>query len=366
MVIWWYNILIWFRKVGRMIVKKIFILTIFLFALAYAIGKIPPSEQVKESSCPPIEMPPYNEISKDIISTSLLIISVEVSILAVVFALGKAFSYEKLITYSRGELTQTLANIILIAVIFAFFSIINTYDTIESLQLQLSDMRCSGYNYALPAFIWNAILSFFAEFELKQVNVDIPIPVGPEIWIKIILGVNEIQFVEGISPFLDVIDRLLGFFSGGYLFIFATQIFLNFIIEMFPTLLYLGLLLRVIPWTRSAGGYLIAFFITFYFFYPILLQYIFSVEEFKTIEFEVTLPNAGAINPSDTPQVLKSVGAFPPQVISLEYFTIDFVNLAIKFILPILLCFIMSLMLVEEIASILGSYMTRTTLFRLI
>jgi len=344
-----------------MIVKKIFILTIFLFTLAYAGEKIYPGDRVKGSSCPPIEIPPYKEISKDIISTSLLIISVEVSILAVVFALGKAFSYEKLITYSRGELTQTLANIILIAVIFAFFSIINTYDTIKSLQSQLSDIRCSGYNYALPMFIWNAVASFFAEFTLKGVSVGIPL--GP---IQIILGVNEIQFVEGVSPFLDVIDRLFGFFSGGYLFIFATQIFLNFIIEMFPTLLYLGLLLRVIPWTRSAGGYLIAFFITFYFFYPILLQYLFSVEEFKTIEYEVTLPNVGTINPSDTPQVLQSIGVFPPQVTGLEYFTIDFVNLAIKFILPILLCFIMSLMLVEEIASILGSYMTRVTLFKLI
>jgi hypothetical protein len=349
-----------------MIVKKIFILTIFLFTLAYAGEKIYPVDRVEGSFCPPIEIPPYKEISKDIISTSLLIISVEVSVLAVVYALGKVFSHEKLITYSRGELTQALANIILIAVIFAFFSIINTYDTIKSLQSQLSDIRCSGYKYALPMFVWNAIASLFAEFELNQVKVDIPIPVAPAVWIKIILGVNKIQFVEGVSPFLDVIDRLFGFFSGGYLFFFATQIFLNFIIEMFPTLLYLGLLLRVIPWTRSAGGYLIAFFITFYFFYPILLQYLFSIEEFKTIEYGVTLPNAGTINPSDTLQVLQSIGVFPPQVTGLEYFTIDFVNLAIRFILPILLCFIMSLMLVEEIASILGSYMTRVTLFKLI
>jgi hypothetical protein len=123
---------------------------------------------------------------------------------------------------------------------------------------------------------------------------------------------------------------------------------------MFPILLYLGLLLRVIPWSRSAGGYLISFFIVFYFFYPLLLSFFFSLEPFKKIEFTTNT------------SLLSYFLPFPPQVSLLESFTVDFLNVAIKFILPLILCFIVSLMLVEEFGAILGSFLTRPTLFRLI
>jgi hypothetical protein len=168
------------------------------------------------------------------------------------------------------------------------------------------------------------------------------------------MGLNKIQIIDGIAPFLDVIDRLFSFFSYSFIFIIATQIFLfNFITEMFPILLYLGLLLRVVPWTRSAGGYLISFFIGFYFFYPLLLTFFFSLDTFRNIQLQANVSSLSYLAPY-------------PNVTILEGFTTDILNLAIKFILPIILCFIVSLMLVEEFGILLGSFLTKPSLFRVV
>jgi hypothetical protein len=196
--------------------------------------------------------------------------------------------------------------------------------------------------------------STVAAFTIKEATLTISIPVVPPfVSINLILGLNEIQIIDGIAPFLDVIDRLFSFFSYSYAFIIVTQIFLNFIIDMFPILLYLGLLLRVIPWTRSAGGYLISFFIGFYFFYPLLLSFFFSLDPFKNIKFETNVSWYSYLLPY-------------PTVAILEGFTSDLLNLVIKFILPIILCFIVSLMLVEEFGVLLGSFLTKPSLFKVI
>ena len=287
-------------------------------------------------------------IPSEIITISLLVIFVEVSALAIVYAVGKAFSYEKLVTYSKGEMTQALANIILIGIIFSLLIGTNIYSIIQSLQLQLGNITGNITTYSLKILAWNTAFSLIEGFEIKEATVEIPL--GP---INLVLGVNKIQLIDGIAPFLDVVDKLFEFFSGSYIFILATRIFLNFIVEMFPILLYLGLLLRVIPWSRSAGGYLISFFIVFYFFYPLLLSFFFSLDPFKKIEF------------TSNTSVLSYFLPYP-QVSLLEGFTVDFLNVAIKFILPLILCFIVSLMLVEEFGAILGSFLTRPTLFRLI
>jgi hypothetical protein len=283
----------------------------------------------------------------EIITTSLLIICVEVFALAIVYAIGKAFSYEKLVTYSKGEYTQALANIILIALISSFLFGTNIYGIIQSLQFQLQTIAWELVKYASKIFVWNGYVSTLDSLAFEA-TAKIPI------WVVIIsFGIKEIQLIDGIAPYLDVIDRLIAFFSDAYIFILATQIFLNFIVEMFPILLYLGLLLRVIPWGRSAGGYLIAFFIVFYFFYPFLLSFFFSLNMFKKVEFGANTSLLNYILPL-------------PSVPLLESFSVDFLNVVIKYILPIALCFIVSLMLVEEFGMILGSFLTRPTLFRLI
>jgi hypothetical protein len=455
LVVWWNNKNIWFRKIGGMMRKKLFILIAFLFNLVYsaspsglecnvcyfpkpiscpaqcnlsvscstssgsgyecvdfkwvnfevsgATGQKPPtliinfyptldsctsspitseaSQRInayppsgcKQNTCYNIESDcgkallelastkefPASKseilIPKELITTSLLIIFVEVSALAIVYAIGKAFSYEKLVTYSRGELTQALANIILIAILFSTFLSINIYGLIQSLQSQFNSIKGEVINYATNLFIWNAYASTVAAFTFDEARLTISIPVIPPfVSINLIMGLNKIQIIDGIAPFLDVIDRLFSFFSYSFIFIIATQIFLfNFITEMFPILLYLGLLLRVVPWTRSAGGYLISFFIGFYFFYPLLLTFFFSLDTFRNIQLQANVSSLSYLAPY-------------PNVAILEGFTTDILNLAIKFILPIILCFIVSLMLVEEFGILLGSFLTKPSLFRVI
>jgi hypothetical protein len=285
-------------------------------------------------------------LPKDIITISLLIIFVEVSALGIVYTLGKAFSYEKLVTYSKGELTQALANIILIGIIFSLLLTIDIYKIFQTLDLQLNKLASDIIKYAFLPFLWNTIMSVI---ESLSFGITFSIPISP---VEVNIGIENVQPLDGIAPFLDAIDRILSYFSSSYIFIIATRVFFIFIETILPIFLYLGLLLRVIPWTRNAGGYLIAFFISFYFFYPLLLWSFLSLQPFSLITFYSPMTFIGFLAPL-------------PNVTLLEDFAINVVTTIIN-ILPLILCFIVSLMLVEEFGMLLGSFLTRPSLFRLI
>jgi len=346
-------------------IKKIFILITFLFNFIYATGVSQTKLLLFQQETPVITIPtitipnedivitsPTPSIPQEIITTSLLIIFVEVSALGILYGLGRAFSYQKLISYSKGEFTQALANIILIGVISALLLDVDIFDAIKSLPEYLKDNiahKIIGYSWGI--IFWNAYASSVASFSV-DLEVHIPLVVIP---VTITLGMDDIQIIDGIAPFLDVVDRLISFFSDAYIFIIATEVFIKFIIEMSPILLYLGLLLRVIPWTRTAGGYLIAFFLVFYFFYPLLLLFFFSLDPFKQVNFTENWFWT----------YLKQIVPHPSMAL-LEIFTIDFLNLVVKFILPLILCFIVSLMVVDELGDIFGSFLTKPSLFKLV
>ncbi|MGB9703208.1 MAG: hypothetical protein ACP5HJ_00540 [Candidatus Micrarchaeia archaeon] len=283
-------------------------------------------------------------LPKDIITISLLIIFVEVSALGIVYTLGKAFSYEKLVTYSKGELTQALANIILIGIIFSLLLTMDIYKIFQTLDLQLNKLASDITSYAFLPFLWNTIMSVV---ESLSFSIEFSIPISI---VTVNIGVYNVQPLDGIAPFLDAVDRILSYFSLSYIFIIATRVFFIFIETMLPILLYLGLLLRIIPWTRSAGGYLIAFFISFYFFYPLLLWSFLSLQPFSLITFY---------------SPYNYFNFWYPDVTNLENFAVDVVTTIIN-ILPLILCFIVSLMVVEEFGMLLGSFLTRPSLFRLI
>jgi hypothetical protein len=177
----------------------------------------------------------------------------------------------------------------------------------------------------------------------------------------IILGLGDVALIEGLAPLLDAVDRIYSFFSASWIFLAATRVFLNFVgSDVFLTLLYLGLILRVIPWGRSAGGYLISLFLSFYFFYPLLLSFLLSLEPFQNIELQ-PFTNFDWIRSSAS-----SADFIETLLKLLEGSIYAFANFAIKYLISILLCFIMALMLAEEIGSLLGSYVSMPSLFKLI
>jgi len=342
---------------------NIFILSIVLLEFVFG-GITSLIPQMPQWQPPQLSDP---TIPTKVISTCLIIVLTELSALGIVYALGKAFSYNRLVTYSKAEFTQALANLILIALISFAFTLTNIKDIISSLDQRIADDSLKVWNYAGWTVFYNTLFSALMTLTISiTVRIPIPLPVTG-VFVNILLGLEEIQLTEGLAPLFDAVDRIYSFFSASWIFLAAMRVFLNLIgSNIFLILLYLGLILRVIPWGRGAGGYLIALFISFYLFFPILLSFLLSLEPFQNIELK---PNTGFDNPLETILQwvrLSDAGTFIRMLLAwLEGSIYAFANFAIKYLISILLCFIMTIMLAEEIGALLGSYVPMDKVLRL-
>jgi hypothetical protein len=340
--------------------KNVFILLIVLLNLVFGNNIIKEiTDKIVEaiSSTLGLQPPQFSKpsIPTEVILTCLIIVLTEVSVLGIVYALGKVFSYNRLVTYSRGEFTQALANLVLIGIISFAFTLTNIPEILTSIYTKMGEYSGKLFMYSLGIFAYNAAVNLVMTIS-TSVKVELPLP-PPLSFLIVILGFNDIQLFEGLAPLFDVVDRIYSFFSASWIFLAATKVFLYLIgSDLFLILLYLGLILRAIPLGRSAGGYLIAIFISFYFFYPLFLSYLLSLEPFENIELSPT---------KATDWVTTLRNALKPEGISgliihtilgwMESITYVFANFAIKYLISILLCFIMTIMLAEEIGELLGS-----------
>jgi hypothetical protein len=341
-------------------VKNVFILLIVLLNLVFGNNIIEDIiNGIKEliSSMLGLQPPQFSNpsILPEVISTCLIIVLTEVSVLGIVYALGKAFSYNRLVTYSRGEFTQALANLVLIGIISFAFTLTNIPEILTSIYTKIGEYSLKVLWYSWWIIAYNSAVNLLMAVSASA-RVEFPLP-PPLSFVIIILGIDNIQLFEGLAPLFDVVDRIYSFFSASWIFLAATKVFLYLIgSNLFLILLYLGLILRAIPWGRSAGGYLIAIFISFYFFYPLFLSYLLSLEPFENIELSPT-------KATDWVTTVKngfSAGGIPGLIINtvlglMENSIYAFANFAIKYLISILLCFIMTIMLAEEIGAVLGT-----------
>ncbi|MCL5239063.1 MAG: hypothetical protein M1286_01145 [Candidatus Marsarchaeota archaeon] len=76
---------------------------------------------------------------------------------------------------------------------------------------------------------------------------------------------------QGLEPFASLLGQQLDVTLAIAGLLIIIPVFLFIVYGLFPIFLYAGVLLRSFPWTRAAGGTLIALFIAFYIVFPSLL-----------------------------------------------------------------------------------------------
>jgi hypothetical protein len=85
-------------------------------------------------------------------------------------------------------------------------------------------------------------------------------------------GFSVQPLFSGTAMLIGTVGYLNTITNAMILLLFGSAFLLGLIFSLFPLFLYLGIVLRTIPWTRAAGGTLLAIFVGFYIFFPILLH----------------------------------------------------------------------------------------------
>jgi hypothetical protein len=209
-------------------------------------------------------------------------------VLSVVYAIGAAFGIHKLVAFVRAEYMEQILNIMIVVVITASlsfaYSTLNFFSSIAgglgfstasittgSAVTALYSSLCSDImtTQVLPSL--TSIVKTFVillPFEIVQ-NAYFSFSVsGP---VSNFIPQGTIQPFEGMGPMVSVTFLQMGTMFL-FLFLGVGVIFLLYIFYfLFPLFLYVGLVLRSLPWTRPAGGSLIALFISFFIIFPSIL-----------------------------------------------------------------------------------------------
>lgn len=229
-----------------------------------------------------------------LLGIGLLIILLILALDGILYAIGRAFGINKLVDYVRREYVEVLANIIIIIVVLVggfyifnnasiFFGNLAAAGAGSSLVLPPPPSGAAGSNASPGLFI-----NVCNNYENSIINNNLYNYISVVLYLffvesttSTIVNADPNAFGFAIKPFTGVQTLLTTLWSEeaisfAIISMGALVVILLFVIYfLFPIFFYVGIVLRCFPWTRAAGGSMLALFISFYIFLPALL-YAFS------------------------------------------------------------------------------------------
>ncbi len=329
-----------------------------------------------------------------ILGIILLIMLTVLMALGILYMIASATTIEGLKTVVKSELLELAATAIILTIFVG-----GIYASVLSMATQGSALQYAvppdaGTSTYPPVSIRNV---FVADCEmLSQSSVGMILPLFA---IGIVnLGVRTAQTVNfkistgagtnfgfsdsllsGISLTGNIIGQLRSMMSVMIILVFSVLFSLGFIYTLFPILLYIGIILRAIPWTRPLGGMLVALFIGYFMLFPVLLMV--TLNGFNQIQVNVspigysstsTLPTdtisgfTGALNSATTGSQAESTIFYLlsdtlTSMFGLSHYGIingfiySFIEPSFFTILDIMIAFIISFDFMDILADLLGA-----------
>ncbi len=212
---------------------------------------------------------------------AFIILVLMVIVAAFVYMVGYAFGIGKLASFGRTELGEVAITFILVAIFLGTMQSINSLTTSSGSTSSFQTGCTKLTNTALGMVGY--IVELYAEqqmFSLAQsFSYDIRISAFGY-GMEPLAGLGLLIFV--IGQVTTVAFGLMGVTLG------AAVVFVA-IYQIFPVFLYIGIILRTIPWSRAAGGAFLGLFVAFYILFPALFLMMLS---------SISTPNCGTSCPT--------------------------------------------------------------------
>jgi hypothetical protein len=198
----------------------------------------------------------------DVYSITFAIISVVLALVSLAYMIGTGFHLPKLQAWAKDELYQAIASALLAILLIALVSTINT---------TMNDIY-GGDPFVIAGNYINALTVSMTAFFTAAVTMDAVFGVYQSLALKAMptqTGFNISPFT-GFAPLTAMLSLAMEAILGGLGLTLGQGVFLSFIKTQLSILLPIGIALRAFPFSRPAGGAMIAVFLGFYIFYPFL------------------------------------------------------------------------------------------------
>jgi len=244
-------------------------------------------------------------------SIALAVVMLSFLMGAVAYAVGVGFNMPKLKAWAKDEFFQTLATAIIAGGLFMVIPSINLL--ITSLTIGASscmpqnngDVKTQIETEHVPASFAVATCFLYEQMSVLKttyvmlgvVNFSSALYINMGWYLAPMqLGISFAPF-SGLTSINDYIGMIMNFAGVAIVALYANIIMLEFLERSLMGLFPVGLALRAFPFTRSAGGALIALCIGFYVVYPLLAAASTAVCEANLQEIETERCVLGGIVP---------------------------------------------------------------------
>lgn len=295
---------------------------------------------------------------QDWMAITLAVVALMSSLVALAYMIGVGFHLPKLQGWAKDEFYQALASVLLAVLLTMLILTIDTamqdiygknpFDIARDyINTMLGEL--TGY------FIWITVFdTFFQIFKSLVINA-MPSQTG-----------FSVGLLVGIAPLTTMMSLSMEGVLGGMALMAGMSAFVSFIQYQLSIILPIGIALRAFPFSRAAGGALIAVFLGFYVFFPFLWVfdnyiYLDVKQDMRQSSSENTLMNAQLLgtNCQECPMCCStntsgwSTDIFM-SIISYLFYPIIYYIFIFVLLLP-LFNLIIVLVLINELSKIFGS-----------
>jgi len=190
------------------------------------------------------------------------VISVVLALVSLAYMVGVGFHLPKLQAWAKDEIYQAIASGLIAVLLLSFVT------TIDATMTSIYGSDPFGIAGGYIGELTNAMFGWFTMI----LSLDSFLAILESLLFKAMptqTGFNITPF-GGLAPVTAMLSLAMEATLGGIGLLLGQGSFLSFIKTQFQILLPIGIALRAFPFSRSAGGAIIAVFLGFYVFYPFL------------------------------------------------------------------------------------------------
>ena len=243
---------------------------------------------------------------------SVLILALVALVIGIAYMVGYSFKVEKLVQFSKAEMGEIFVTLLIILI---FFGAIYSVSPSGFIKIGPSSTYNTYYNDCTllagsSVEVFRSLTTYFIpETYYLQLLRDLTINIMP-----LHFGISFMPS-KAFGLLYHILDLFIGIAGGLAGLFIAIIVFLAIIYSVFPIFLFLGIILRSIPWTRAAGGAFLGLFIAFYLMFPILLYFMLQASPAVTVPS--IKPNSFLSSP-----IVSATLSFITSVLSLVSFNI--------------------------------------------
>ena len=227
----------------------------------------------------------------NMLAVSLLILLLMTNIAALTYLLGSAFKVDRLSRFGRAELGEVLLTAIIVVVFIGAFAGINSLpppSNYISLYPQALPLTGSGNIFNVDCLsLAGSSFTVLGDIAPLYLSYDFVNFASGWTWgVNLVTNMgSSVRPLSGLSLSLSAISNITNILYALIFLPIAAATILGIFYAIGPLFLFLGIILRTIPWTRAAGGAFLGFFIAFFILFPLLTDLMVTTVSPAKIDF---------------------------------------------------------------------------------